>query len=129
MEEKNVEVVGVEEFVEEAVEKKETVIDKAKNLGKQAIDKVKDGVEYVKNNPYKVAENGAKIATGLGAFALIALGISTDKKLSRTVYSEEIGECVELKKKLTNKDKEELDYRMKTGQTKIQALQDMNMIK
>lgn len=127
MEEKNVEVV--EEFVEEAVEKKETVIDKAKNLGKQAIDKVKDGVEYVKNNPDKVAENGAKIATGLGAFALIALGISTDKKLSRTVYSEEIGECVELKKKLTNKDKEELDYRMKTGQTKIQALQDMNMIK
>lgn len=127
MEEKNVEVV--EEFVEEAVEKKETVIDKAKNLGKQAIDKVKDGVEYVKNNPDKVAENGVKIATGLGAFALIALGISTDKKLSRTVYSEEIGECVELKKKLTNKDKEELDYRMKTGQTKIQALQDMNMIK
>lgn len=127
MEEKNVEVV--EEFVEEAVEKKETVIDKAKNLGKQAIDKVKDGVEYVKNNPDKVAENGAKIATGLGAFALIALGISTDKKLSRTVYSKDIDECVELKKKLTNEDKEQLDYRMRTGQTKIQALQDMNLIK
>ena len=44
-------------------------------------------------------------------------------------YSSDIDEAIELKRKLKNKDLVELDYRVKTGQTKIEALNDMDLIK
>lgn len=118
------------EFVEEEkVEKKPTVLDKAKGLVKQGLDKAKDGVEYAKNNPDKVVEKGLGAAAVIGTGLLVIAGIKADNKLQRTVYSDDIDECVELKKKLTNKDKTELDYRVKNGQTKIEALQSMGLVK
>lgn len=116
------------ETIENQTEKM-SVIDKVKGFGKKAIDKAKDGIEYAKKNPDIVAEKALAGATVLGTGLLIAAGVKADKKLQRTVYSEDIGECVELKRKLNNKDKIEVDYRTKTGQTKIEALNDMGLIK
>lgn len=116
------------ETIENQTEKT-SVIDKVKGFGKKAIDKAKDGIEYAKKNPDIVAEKALAGATVLGTGLLIVAGVKADKKLQRTVYSEDIGECVELKRKLNNKDKIEVDYRTKTGQTKIEALNDMGLIK
>lgn len=114
---------------EEVVETKKTVLDKIKGLGSAATEKFKDVANYVKEHPDEAAEKAAK-GLAAGAVGLLTLvTISSVKEAERTTYSEDIGETVRLKKKLTNKDKVELDYRMKTGQTKIEALDDMSLIK
>lgn len=118
-----------EDFDFEEENEKKSVFEKGKDLGKSLFGKVKDGIEYVKENPEEAAEKAFGVAAIGGTVVLVLLGLSSARKLDRTVYSEDIGECVELKKKLTNKDKTELDYRMKTGQTKIEALNDMNLVK
>ena len=117
------------ETIEEQTEVKKSVLDNLKGFGKKAVDTVKDGIKYAKENPDVVADKAFKIGAGGVAILTIAAGIKADKKLQRTVYSEDIGECVELKRKLNNDDKKEVDYRVKTGQTKIEALGEMGLIK
>lgn len=118
----------VEDF-EEFEEPKKSIIDKAKDFGSGAINKLKETGKWIKENPSEAAETAAGIATVAGFGLLTILGIQGAKKAERTDYSDEIGESFELKRKLKNKDKVELDYRVKTGQTKIEALNDMNLIK
>ena len=115
------------EFVE--VEKKTSLLEKGKDVGSKVLTWSKGKVEKIKEDP---AEAFGKLAviSSVVAGAVLTLKTAKDiKDLDRTVYSEEINEGVVLKKKLNNDAKVELDYRMKTGQTKIEALKDMDLIK
>lgn len=110
-------------------EQKTSWIEKGKNVGGKVLTWGKDKINKVKENP---GEAIGKLAV-FGSCAIggiIALKTVKDiDNLEKTVYSDDIGEGVILKKKLNNDNKVELDYRMKTGQTKIEALKDMDLIK
>lgn len=110
-------------------DKKKSVIDKIKDFGSGAVNKVKETGRWMKDHPDEAIERVTGVATVAGLGILTIAGIKGAKKLDRMDYSDEIGESVELKRKLKNKDKVELDYRVKTGQTKIEALSDMDLIK
>ena len=125
--EETIEVLDDE--IEEVEKKMNPVIEKGKKFGSKVFNKGKDIFNYCKENPGEAAE---KAVTAIGvAFTgamVIAAGVKASNA-SKTVYSKEIGEDVLLKKKLSNADKVELDYRMSNGQTKIEALNAMNKIK
>lgn len=110
-------------------EQKTSWIEKGKNVGGKVLTWGKDKINKVKENPgeaiCKLTVFGSCVVGGI-----IALKTVKDiDNLEKTVYSDDIGEGVILKKKLNNDNKVELDYRMKTGQTKIEALKDMDLIK
>ena len=116
------------EFVEETVQKK-SIVEKGKDVGSKVLTWSKDKIDYVKENPTEAfSKIGAAFAVGVGIL-YTAKAAKDLKDVERTVYSDDIGEGVVLKKKLNNDAKVELDYRMKTGQTKIEALKDMDLIK
>lgn len=124
------EEIEVEVVCDEQKEVKDNSV-KGKILGvvKGAKDKISDGIDWVKENPDEAAV-GAYTAASVGITALlVALGIKANNDAKKTVYSDDIDEFVKLNKELSNKDKVELDYRVKTGQTKIEALNDMGYIK
>lgn len=125
----NIEEVEGFDFEEEQVETKKSAIDKIKDFGTGAFDKLKKTGEWIKENPEEAAEKAIGIATAAGIGILTIAGIKSAKKLDRMDYSSDIDEAIELKRKLKNKDLVELDYRVKTGQTKIEALNDMDLIK
>jgi len=121
------EVVETVETVE--TEQKTSWIEKGKNVGGKVLTWSKDKINYIKENPTEaISKVGAAFAVGVGILytAKVAKNVND---LEKTVYSDDIGEGVVLKKKLNNDNKVELDYRMKTGQTKIEALKDMDLIK
>lgn len=123
-----------EEIVMDATEetvtaKKVTVVDKVKGLVGQAKAKICEGVDYIKENPEEFADKAMGVVAIGGTIGLGLLGISATKKAERLSYSDEIGECVELKHKLTNRDKVEIDYRMQNGESKIQAMSNLGLIK
>ena len=121
--EENKEAIVVEEATEEV---KEAFGQKVKNFGQMALGKAKAGIESVKRDPEKLVA-GIGVA---GTAVLVALGIRAQQKLDRTVYDDETGECVELRRKLKNKDKIELAERMETEDVcKTTALHEMNLIK
>lgn len=109
--------------------KKQSIFEKGLGFGKSLIGKAKNVVTEIRENPEEAIEKAGAIGTVLAIGGVIVYSVKQANKIDRTVYSEETGECVELKKKLTNQDKIELDYRMSTGQTKIKALDDMNLVK
>ena len=115
--------------VNESMETKKSWKENLKGFGSKVKDFAKDKIEYAKENPEEVVQGVVAGATAVGTALLVVAGIKDAKKISRTVYSEDIGECVELNKKLDNDAKKELDYRMSTGQTKIKALTDMGYMK
>lgn len=124
------EEIEVEVVCDEQKEVKDNSV-KGKILGvvKGAKDKVSDGINWVKENPDEAAM-GAYAAASIGITGLlVALGIKANNEAKNTVYSDDIDEFVKLNKELSNSDKVELDYRVKTGQTKIEALNDMGYIK
>lgn len=108
---------------------KESVFDKAKALGKKGLDKVKDGFNYVMENPEECADKAIAGITTAFVLGCAVVGIADAKKARRSVYSRNIGESIELKHKLTNQEKVEIDQRMKNGQTKIEAVREMGLIK
>lgn len=123
------EEIEVEVVCDEQKEVKDNSV-KGKILGvvKGAKDKISDGIDWVKENPDEAAM-GAYAAFSVGVTALlVGLGIKANNEAKKTVYSDDIDEFVKLNKELSNKDKVELDYRVKTGQTKIEALNDMGYI-
>lgn len=129
MRNENIEEVEEFDFEEEQVETKKSAIDKIKNFATGAFDKLKKTDEWIKENPEEAAEKAVSIAAAAGIGILAIAGIKSAKKLDRMDYSSDIDEAIELKRKLKNKDLVELDYRVKTGQTKIEALNDMDLIK
>ena len=129
MRNENIEEVEGFDFEEEQVETKKSAIDKIKDFGTGAFDKLKKTGEWIKENPEEAAEKAVSIAAAAGIGILTIAGIKSAKKLDRMDYSSDIDEAIELKRKLKNKDLVELDYRVKTGQTKIEALNDMDLIK
>lgn len=132
MKENNVNVIDTEaeEVFEEMEEpKKKSVIGVIKDIGGKAVSKVKNVAQDIKDDPQAALEKAGPVL-GIGVVAALALKTVHDiNKIERTVYSEEIGETVELKRKLTNEDKVDIDYRMSNGQTKIQAMRDKDLIK
>lgn len=113
----------------EVMEKKKTVFDKAKELGNKGMDKLKATGKWIKENPGKAAEAGMYIVGGVCITALTAAGFKNANDAKKDVYSKDIGESVRLKKELSNSDKVELDFRMSNGQSKIQALNEMDLLK
>lgn len=109
--------------------KKKSFLDGVKEFSKKGLNKAKDGFTWCKEHPSEALEGVATIG-GIAVAALI--GVDTAKsinKAKRTVYSDDIKECVLLNKPLTNEEKVEVDFRVKNGQTKIEALNDMGKIK
>lgn len=119
----------LDDEIKEDEKKMNPVIEKGKKFGSKVFNKCKDIVNYCKENPGEAAEKAATaVGVALTGAMVIAAGVKANNA-SKTVYSKEIGEDVLLKKKLSNADKVELDYRMSNGQTKIEALNAMNKIK
>ena len=116
------------EVTNETVQKK-SLIEKSKDAGSKVFNWGKDKIKYVKENPVEVIGKVTTVATVAAGVLFTAKTVRDIDRLDKTVYSDEIGEGVVLKKKLNNDNKVELDYRMKTGQTKIEALKDMGMIR
>ena len=109
--------------------KNDTIFEKGKHAGSKVLDCGKRVIEYAKENP---VDTLVKVGTVLTAVVTIVTAVNNlDKKSkeNKTVFSDDINENVLLKKKLSNSDKVELDYRVKTGQTKIEALNEMGFIK
>ena len=129
MENTNYEEEFFDDMEDFEMEEKKSVMDKVKGFGRKVSDKAKSVIDDVKENPGQAAEKAFEVATTAVTVGLIVAGISDAKKRSRTVYSGDIGETVLLKKKLTNKDKIEIDYRMKNGETKIEAMDNLDLIK
>lgn len=120
----------MENMNNETVETKKGIVERVKSFGKKAVDSCKDKIEYAKENPVEAAEICMYTIGGLGMAALTIAGLQADSKSKRSVYSKDIGENVELKKKLSNDDKVALDHIMaEEGLTKIQALQKLGKIK
>ena len=124
------EEIEVEVVCDEQKEVKDNSV-KGKILGvvKGAKDKISDGINLVKENPDEAVAIGVYVAAvSIPALLAAGLGIKANNEAKKTVYSDDIDEFVKLNKELSNKDKVELDYRVKTGQTKIEALNDMGYI-
>lgn len=104
-------------------EKKTTVkewfkdkFEKGKELGGKLVDRAKEHKDAV----VLVAE----------VAAVLGLAAATSSKANKTMYSEELGESVQLKKKLTNQDKVLMDHLMaEEGLTKIQAAEKIGKLK
>ena len=114
-----------EEFFDDdfEVEEKKTFMDGVKSFGKKALGGLK---QFGKT----VAEHPDEALAGAGVIALTVLTIASGKKAEKTAYSEDIGETVQLKKKLTNDNKVAIDHLMKEeGLTKIQAMDKLGLVK
>ena len=124
------EEIEVEVVCDEQKEVKDNSV-KGKILGvvKGAKDKISDGIDWVKENPDEAAMGAYAVASTSIAALFVWLGIKANNEAKKTVYSDEIGEFVKLNKELDGNDMVELDYRVKTGQTKIEALNGMGYIK
>lgn len=117
-----------EELMEttEVQEKKASFGDKVKDFGGKVWSKTKSVAKSVKDDPEKLLTGLAVAGTGL----LVLVGIKQQKEIERTVYDDEIGECVQLRRKLKNSDKIELARRMdEEDVSKTTALNEMNLIK
>lgn len=109
--------------------KNDTIFEKGKDAANKVGSIGKRIIDYAKENP---VDTLVKVGTVLTAAVTIMTAVSNiDKKSkeSKTVFSDDIKESLLLKRKLSNSDKVELDYRVKTGQTKIEALNEMGFIK
>lgn len=114
-------------FVE--VEEKESLFEKGKKVGSKVCTYGKKTLDYVKENPVDSVIKVGAVLTAVVSIITAVKAINKTGTEGKTVYSEATGESVVLKKKLNNDNKVELDYRMKTGQTKIEALNEMGLIK
>lgn len=114
-----------EEFFDDdfEVEDKKTFMDGVKSFGKKAFDGLKKFGKACVEHPDETL-------TGAGILALTVLAVASGKKVDKTVYSADIGETVQVKKKLSNDDKVAIDHLMKEeGLTKIQAMDTLGLIK
>lgn len=118
----------IETTVDFVEEKKEGLIDKTKKVGKKALDWSKDKIDSIKGDPVNSLEKTVKIGLCIAEVYLAYHMTKYCRNLGKMVYSKDIEENVILNKKLTNSNKIELDYRMKTGQTKIEALREMGLL-
>ena len=109
--------------------KNDTIFEKANDAANKVGSVGKRIIDYAKENP---VDTLVKVGTVLTAAVTIMTAVSNIDKKSKekkTIFSDDIGESLLLKKKLSNSDKVELDYRVKTGQTKVEALNEMGFIK
>lgn len=105
------------------VEDKKTFMDGVRSFGKKAFN----GLKKVGKG---IAEHPDEALAGAGVVALTVLTIASGKKVDKTVYSEDIGETVQVKKKLTNDNKIAIDHLMKEEDlTKIQAMEKLGLLK
>ena len=105
------------------VEDKKTFMDGVKSFGKKTLGGLK---QFGKT----IVEHPDEALAGAGVVALTVLTIASGKKAEKTVYSADIGETVQLKKKLTNDNKVAIDHLMKEEDlTKIQAMEKLGLIK
>lgn len=114
-----------EEFFDDdfEVEDKKTFMDGVRSLGKKAFN----GLKKVGKD---ITEHPNEALAGAGLAVLTVLTIASGKKVDKTVYSEDIGETVQVKKKLTNDNKIAIDHLMKEEDlTKIQAMEKLGLLK
>lgn len=112
-----------DDFEEEEMKEKKTWFDHLKGIGSGVVGGAKRLGKAIVDNP-----EGALAAAGTAA--LVLLTVSTGSKASKLAYCDEIGESVELKKKLTNDNKAAIDHLMKSeGMTKLQAMETLGLTK
>lgn len=114
-----------EEFFDDdfEVEDKKTFMDGVRSLGKKAFNGLKKVGEDIVEHPNEAL-------AGAGLAVLTVLTIASGKKVDKTVYSEDIGETVQVKRKMTNDDKIAIDHLMKEEDlTKIQAMVKLGLVK
>ena len=105
------------------VEDKKTFMDGVRSFGKSAWNELKKVGKGIVEHPEEAL-------AGAGVAVLTVLTIASGNKASKTVYSDDIGETVQLKKKLTNDNKVAIDHLMKEeGLTKIQAMEKLGLLK
>lgn len=79
--EMNQEIFESEEIVE--MEKKETLLDKGKNLLKAGVSKAKDAGKWIKENPTDAGMVAVEAAAGFGILVLTAAGLKSTKNVDR----------------------------------------------
>lgn len=108
---------------DEELEEHKTWKDRFKGIGSGFVGGVKRIGKSIGENP-----EGALAAGGM--IALMVLSAVTGSKASKQMYSDEIGETVTLKKKLTNDDKIAIDHLMSAeGMSKIEAAKTLGLTK
>ena len=94
--------------------------------------KFKNGVEFCKQNPGFIAEAGVTtvvvVKTATKLIKTIA-EVKDEADSRKRVYCNDVQSYVKLKREPTRSDLEELRDRMDCGQTKFEALRDMNLLK
>jgi len=108
---------------DEELEEHKTWKDRLKGIGSGFVGGVKKIGKSIGENP-----EGALAAGGM--IALTVLSVVSGSKASKQMYSDEIGETVTLKKKLTNDDKIAIDHLMSAeGMSKIEAAKTLGLTK
>lgn len=94
--------------------------------------KLKDGVDYCRRNPGFIAEAGVTTVIVLKTATKLIKTVAEVKDEAdsrKRVYCNDVQSYVKLKREPTRSDLEELRDRMDCGQTKFEALRDMNLLK
>lgn len=101
---------------------------KVKEIGTVGVEKVKGGIEWIKDNPIDATYYGT-MALGAAAIAVMTgTTVKAIKEGDKSTYCDDVQMRVNLKHSLTSDEINELSYRMSTGQTKFQALEGMGVV-
>lgn len=93
-------------------------------------EKFEQGKELGGKLVEKAKEHSDVVVVAAEIAAIVGLAAVSSNKASKTMYSEELGETVQLNKKLSNQDKVLMDHLMtEEGLTKIQAADKIGRIK
>lgn len=114
----------------ESNKEKKSVKEMATDLFEKGKNWTVDRVHDIKEHKDEIVPVAITAIEGLAVLAGIGYSVHKANEASRTVYSEEIGETVVLNKKLSNRDKLEIDHLMAhDGMTKIEACDKIGRIK
>lgn len=128
MDEKDVIEVTLDE--DKTTIKEETVVEKAKRIGKAALNKVTDTAKYLYSHP---VETGAFVAS------IVALNNKVVKPLRNTMedrkqerlYYDRYGSCrhIECRRALTDFEAYTVDTRVRHGEAAYEVLKEMGLLK
>ena len=93
----------------EKSERKETLLDKGKNLCKAGLGKAKDAGKWIKENPLEAGAGAVEAAAGIGIVLLTVSGLKSTKNADKR--SEDLYQAA--KEKLENEQPEQKIYIVK----------------
>ena len=110
---------------------------RVKRFGKAALEKGKDLVDYVKEDPKRAIEIAGLVTAVTGGASKVVRTVNRNKELrqekfhrEREVYDRSLGMYVVTKRKLTKADLDKVnEIRRKTGKRTTEVLSDLNLLK